>query len=214
MSRRASGLCAVLVVCAAAVAPASAQSRLEMGVGASWIGGFDAGGSDALETRNPTTGSSPLTLFSTSSRLESVPALSASVGFYLTERLAIEAVAEYSRPVLRTAVSGDFEGATATTADSRLKSLVGGGSVLYHFGDGRLTPFAYGGAGWTRQLDQDNVMLVTGPEVHAGGGIRVRLDRHFAVRVEGGVSARDKTIAFAEKRRIQPRVAGRLTYRW
>jgi len=205
---------ALLVVCAVAAAPASAQSRVELSAGASWIGGFDAGGGDALETRNPTTGSSPLPLFSTSSRVEAAPSWTASVGFYLTDRVAVEASAEYSRPVLRTTISGDFEGATGTTAETTLKSLVAGGTLLYYFGAARVTPLAFAGAGWTRQLDEDNIMLVSGAEAHAGGGIRCRLDRHFAVRVDAGVSAREKTIAFDQKRRLLPRVAGSLAYRW
>ena len=194
--------------------PASAQSRFELGAGVTWTGGFDAGGGDALLTRNPATGSTPLTLFETSSRVKAAPGASIIVGLRLTSRVAVEAMADYSRPVLRTTISNDFENATGTTADSRLTSLVVGGSALYTFGSARLIPFAFGGAGWMRQLDEDNVMLLTGAEAHGGGGVKYRLDRHFALRGQGGVTIRQKSIAFDERRRLQPQTWAGLTYHW
>jgi hypothetical protein len=195
-------------------AAAAAQSRFELGAGVSWTGGFDAGGSDALLTRNPATGSSPLALFDTSSRARPAAGIAAIVGFYLTPRFAVEAMADLSRPILRTTISSDFEGATGTTADSRLSSLVFGGSARYDFGESRLTPFAFAGAGWMRQLDEENVLLATGAELHGGGGVQYRLDRHFALRGQAGVSVREKSIAFVDKRRILPQVSGGVAYRW
>ena len=65
-----------LVCLAAALAvasPAAAQSRFEISGGVTWTGGFDAGGLHAQETRNPSTGTTPLTLFRTSSRVDSAP---------------------------------------------------------------------------------------------------------------------------------------------
>jgi hypothetical protein len=211
-ARRCLGLC--LVVCAAAASSASAQSRFEIGAGMSWTGGFAAGGLDATEARNPTAGSTPLTLFGTSPRLDSVAGAMGSAAFYLSKNLAVEAAAEYARPVLRTPIAADFEGATGPSVESRLRTFTAGGSLLYHFGAARLTPFVAAGGGWIRQLDEENVMLVTGPEAHAGGGVRYRVDRHFAVRGEVGATARERSIAFEEKRRVLPRVAVRLTYRW
>jgi len=203
-----------LLVCAAAASPAAAQSRIEFGAGVIWTGGFDASGADALEPRNPTAGSAPLTLFGTSPRLAPARGVMGSAAFYLSKNLAIEGTAEYARPVLRTSIGADFEGATGTSVESRLRAFMAGGSVLYHFGAARLSPFVLAGAGWMRQLDEENVLLVTGREVHAGGGIRYRIDRHFAVRGDVSATAREKSIAFEEKRRILPRVAARLAYRW
>lgn len=202
-----------LLVCATAANQAAAQSRIELGAGLTWTGGFDAGGLDALEAR-PTAGTVPLTLFGTSPRLEGAAGATASVGVYLSANLAIEGAAEYARPVLRTPIVADFEGATGTTVESRLKSFVASGTVLYHFGTARLAPFVLVGGGWVRQLDEDNVMLVTGGEAHAGGGLRYRIDRHFAVRGDLSATAREKSIAFDEKRRVLPRVGVRLAYRW
>jgi hypothetical protein len=203
-----------LLVCAAAATPAAAQSRIEFGAGVTWTGGFEAGGLDALESRNPTSGTVPLTLFGTSPRVEASRGISASAGLYVTKRLAVELAAEYARPVLRTPIVADFEGAAGTAVESRLKSFLAEGSVLYHFGDARLTPFVLAGGGWLRQLDEENVLLVSGREVHAGGGLRYRIGRHFAVRGDVRATAREKSIAFEEKRRTLPKVAVRLTFRW
>jgi hypothetical protein len=203
----------VCVLAAFAVAaPAAAQSRFEIGAGLSWTAGFDAGGHDALLT--PGTGSAPFTLFDTASRVKAAPGATATLGFFVTRRLAIEGTAEYSRPTLQTTISGDVEGATGSTAESRLTSLVIGGSARYHFGATRLRPFVFGGAGWLRQLDEDNVLLITGPELHGGVGVSYRLDRHFAVRGEGGVSLRDRSLAFEAQRRMLAVFAGSLLYRF
>jgi hypothetical protein len=197
----------VLAALLAAASPVWAQSRFELGAAVTWSGGFDAGGVDALETRNPGTGSSPLTLFNTSSRQDAAVGAAATVAFFVTPRIAVEANVEYSRPVLRTTISNDFEGARGTEADSQLTSVVFGGSILYHFGGHRLVPFVMAGAGGLRQLDQDNVVLVTGGEVHAGAGVKYRLARHAGVRAEAGVSSRDKSLAFTDGRRTVPRTS-------
>lgn len=204
----------VLAVALLAPPSAAAQSRFEAGAGVAWIGGMDAGGSDALLTRNPGTGSSPFALFDTASRVSAAAGLTATVGMRLTPRFAVEAFGEYSRPVLRSTISSDFEGATGTTAASRLTSLLVGGSAVYHFRGGRLAPFVSGGGGWLRQLDEDNVTLVTGPEAHGGVGVTYRVDRHFALRGQGGVSVREKSIAFEEKRHAVGMFGGSLLYRF
>lgn len=204
----------ILAAILAGAPPAVAQSRFEIGAGVTWMGGYDAGGADALETRNPATGSSPLTLFDTSSRGEAAPGAAATIGFFVTSRWSIEGFAEYSRPVFRVAIGNDFESATGSAAESRLSSVMFGGSILYHFGARRLVPFVSTGAGWMRQLDEDNVLLVTGATVHGAGGVTYRLDRHVALRAGAGVLAFEKTIAFDERRRIVPHVSGGLTYRF
>jgi len=204
----------LLVACVAAVRPAAAQSRFEIGAAATWTGGFDAGGQDALETRSPSSGSTPLTLFGTSSRVQSAPGAIARVGVFLTSRLAVEGHAEYSRPTLRTTFQDDFEGATGGAAENTIASFVIGGSAVLYFGSARLTPFVSAGAGWLRQLDEEQVLVVTGLELHAGGGVKYGLSRHVSIRVEATASARDKSIAFDEKRRVVPVIAGGMAYRF
>jgi len=203
-----------LMMLSALPVPARAQSRFEISGGVTWTGGFDAGGLDALETRNPSTGTTPLTLFGTSSSVDAAPGVVARAAFFVTPRLAIEGLADFSRPVLRTTIVDDFEGATGTEADNRINSYLFGGSVLYYFGGARLVPFVSGGAAWLRQLDEDRVTMITGTEVHAGGGVRYRLSHHFSLRVDAGVSSRDKVIAFEDKRRVLPLVGVSLAYRF
>jgi len=193
---------------------AVAQSRFEIGAGAVWTGGFDAGGLDALETRNPSTGTSPLTLFGTSSDVRPAIGATARAGLFVTPHVEIEGLAEYSRSTLRTAIVDDFEEATGTEAANTIVTFVFGGSVLYHFGSGRFVPFVSAGAGYVRQLDEDETISVTGTEVHGGGGIRYRLSRHLSLRADAGVSSRDKAIAFEEKRRVLPVFAAGITYRF
>ena len=207
--------CLLLVALLAALAqPAAAQSRFEIGAGATWTGGFDAGGLDALETRNPSTGTSPLTLFSTSSDVEPAAGVTARAAIFVTRSVAVEGFAEYSRPTLRTTILDDFEQASGSEAANTIGSYVFGGTVLFHFGGGRLTPFVSGGAGYLRQLDEEGTSVVTGTELHGGGGIKYRLSRHFLLRADAGVSSRDKSVAFEEKRRTVPQIAAAIAYRF
>jgi hypothetical protein len=198
----------------AAALPAGAQSRFEVGGAVTWTGGFDAGGLDALETRNPSTGTSPLTLFGTSSSVDGAPGVVVRGAFFVTSRLAVEGLVEYSRPTLRTTILNDFEGAIGTEATNAIASYLFGGSVVYHLGGARLSPFVSGGAGGVRQLDEDRVTMVTATELHAGGGVTYRLSSHVYFRADAGVSLRDKTIAFEEKRRTLPEVCVGLAYRF
>lgn len=193
--------------------PAFAQSRFEIGASATWTGGYDAGGTDATLSRGAT-GSAPLTLFGTSSQVQPAVGVIARVTFFATPQLALEGSAEYSRPTLETTILDDFEQAIGTQADIAISSFAFGGSVLYHFGAARFVPFASAGAAWMRQIDQDRVNLVTGAELHAGGGVKYRLSRHLALRVDAGVSSREKSIAFEDKRRTVPVIAAGLAYRF
>jgi hypothetical protein len=187
--------------------PAAAQSRFEIGGGLSWTRGFGAGGTDARLSRGAA-GATDLTLFETSSQVDSAPGVIARAGVFVTSRIAVEGVVEYSRPAFRVTFFNDFEQAAGEGATNTLASYVFGGSMLYHFGAGRLVPFAIGGAGRLRQLDEGAVNLVTGTEVHAGGGVKYRLTRHFGVRAEAMASSRERSMAFDRRRRTLPVVSG------
>lgn len=203
----------MFVILIAAGRPAFAQSTFEIGGGVTFTGGFSAGGLDASITR-PATGAPPLTLFRTDSRVEGAAGAIARAAWFVTPRIAVEGGVEFSRPTLRTRILDDFEQATGSEADVAISSFVFGGSVLYHFGSSRFVPFASGGAGRLRQLDEDNVNLVTGTELHAGGGVKYRLSRHLGLRVDAGVSTRDQSLAFEEKRRTVPVFGAGATYRF
>lgn len=189
---------------------------IEIGGGVLWSRGYDAGGSSALETRNTTMGPGPLTLFETDSQVLNATGVGAQVGVYLGRRVSAEGVFQYSRPILRLRPSSDFENADPVNIDGQVTTYVVGGSVLYHFGGGRVVPFVSGGGGYLRQLHGDNAVLVTGSEIHAGGGVKIWFGSasRVGLRLDAQVSSRDKAVAFDEKRRIIPTVGAGLTVRF
>lgn len=202
-----------LVLLVAFASPAFGQSRFEVSAGATWTGGLDAGGTDAQLSR-PSAGGTPLTLFRTSSRMAAAAGFAGRATFYFTRRFGVEGAVEFSRPRLRTTISDDFENATGTEADTAVSSYGFGGSLIYRFGEGRLVPFALAGAGRLRQLDADNVNLVTAMELHVGGGVMYRLADRFSVRGDAVVSSREKSLTFDRRRSTLPVLAVSLCYRF
>ena len=188
----------------------------EIGGGVLWSAGYDAGGLSALETRNTTMGPGPLTLFETNSQMLSAAGVGAQIGVYLGRRVSVEGVFQYSRPILRLRPASDFENADPVNIDGVVTTYVAGGSLLYHFGDGRVVPFVAGGGGYLRQLHEDNAVVVTGSEIHAGGGVKVWFGSasRIGVRLDAQVSSRDKAVAFEEKRRIIPTAGAGITVRF
>lgn len=191
------------------------KRSFEVSGGVLWTGGYDAGSADATLTRNTTTGPGPLTLFVVNGRVRSAPGADAHLGVFLGRRVAAEATFQYSRPILRARVTSDFESAPDTDADGTITSYLLGGSLLYHFGEGRFVPFVSGGGGYLRQLHEDNADLLTGTEVHAGGGLKYWLGtgtRRLGVRLEAQGSGRSKSVAFIQKRRVVPTVTAGLAF--
>ncbi len=189
---------------------------IELGGGVLWMRGYDAGGGAALETRNTGTGTGPLTLFETDSQMLSTTGAGAQIGVYLSRRISAEAVFQYSRPILRLRATSDFENADPVNIDGQVTTYVAGGSLLYHFGDGRFVPFVSGGGAYVRQLHEDNAVAITGTEIHAGGGVKLWFGSasRLGVRLDAQVSSRDKAVAFEEKRRIIPTLGAGLTVRF
>ena len=209
---RALAIAAVLTVCVQGAA--SAQS-FEVTGGVVRSGGYDAGSALATLSRNPSTGSAPLTEFQTDSQVLGATGLDAHVGFHVARRVFAEATFQYSRPILRTHITGDFESAASVDADDKTSSYLVGGSVLYHFGEGRVVPFVEGGGGYLRQLHEGNTELLTGTELHAGGGVKYWLGtgtHRYGLRLDALASSRSKSIAFEQKRRIVPSVAAGVVY--
>ena len=191
------------------------KGNVEFSGAAAWTGGYDAGEAAALETRNTNTGTGPLTLFNVNGDVLSAPGLEARIGFFLTSRLSAEGLFQYTRPVLRAQLSDDFEGATATDAEETVSSYLFGGSLLYHFGSGRFMPFVLGGAAALRQVHEDSSEMVTGLEIHGGGGVKywfTSSGRGFGLRADALVSSRSKSVGFEEKRRVVPVVTGGFSY--
>jgi len=200
-------------------AVASGQPRrgsIEFAGGVVWTGGYSAGSAPANETRNPSGGSTPLTLFQTDSRVLGAIGLDARAGVYLSRRVLVEGLFELRRPVLRTHLSGDFESAASADADVTIASYLFGASLLYDLRAGRAIPFVSGGAGYVREIPEGGDVL-TGTEVHAGGGLTYGLTRGhrpLGARLEVQASERSRSVAFDQKRRILASVAAGLTWRF
>ena len=179
----------------------------ELGGGATWTGGYDAGSANATLTRPG--GGTPLTLFAVNGRMLGAPGAGVRLGLYLGGRVSVEGAFDYSRPVLRGLVTSDFESAPDTPVDGVVVTYLARGSLLYHFGGGRLVPFVSGGGGYLRQIDTSNADVVTGNEIHAGGGLKYWLGSggsRLGLRIDAGVSARSRSVAFEQKRRIVPTI--------
>ena len=218
---------AVLVTSALSAGTAAAQTypgtpgphggTIEIGGGVVWIGGYDAGDASATETSNSSTGAPPLTLFASTGRVAAVTGVDARAAVYLGSRAAVEGLFQLSQPELRLRLTSDFENAADVTAVGGTSAYVFGGSLVYHFGSGRVVPFVLGGGGYLRQLDEDNAEVLTGSEVHGGGGVKMWFGtgaRALGLRVDAQVSSRSRSAGFEEKRRILPVVGAGLIFRF
>jgi len=222
VSRLTIALCAALMTLPA-VARAQYVGRegahagtFEISGGGLWTGGYSFDTALANEARNPTTGTEPLTLFQGEPRLDGGAGAEAHLAFYLSHRASIEGGVQFSRQSLVVRTSGDFEGAPDTTASSSTTQYVIDGSFLYHFAAGHLMPFASVGAGYLRQLLEDNSIVETGNEVHGGGGVKYWFDagRRFGFRAEVRASSRSGGISLdtSTKRRFVPTVSAGVAY--
>jgi hypothetical protein len=214
--------CALVLLLLALPAAAAAQpyvgrsaphrGSFELSGGVVWTGGYDAGSAAAKET---TAGTAPLTLFVLDGNVKSGPGAAIQVGVYLRQRVSAEAVFHYARPILQAHLTSDFESAADVDAESTVSSYLMGGSLLYHFGDGRIVPFVSGGGGYLRQLNENNADLLTGTEIHAGGGLKYWMgtgSHRLGLRLEALASARSKSVAFEQKRRIVPSVVAGISF--
>jgi hypothetical protein len=213
-----------VVLLALAARPANAQTFIvtdapqrgswELSGGGTFLPSESYGRSTADLTRNGDESAGPVNLFSATSRLDSTFGAQARVGYYLTRAIAVEGGFRYARPSLSVRLSDDFEDAADLTASEQVNQYVFDGSVLFHFAQwsgGRIVPFVSAGAGYIRELHQDNELVETGNEFHAGGGLKFwmgRGARRFGLRVDGGASIRTGGFEFEEGQRRTIPVAG------
>jgi hypothetical protein len=222
MTRCVLALAAVLVTVVPADAqfigrPTPRQGTMEFSGGVLFHGGSDEPNVAATLTRNPTTGSSPLELFTSDLELRPAFGLEARLGVYLNPRISIEGGAQVARPELRASLSGDFEDAQPVTATETLTSYIFTGSVLYHFGapSKRSHPFLLAGAGHVRDLHEGSDLVETGVEYHAGAGIKYWLGKgrpKLGVRGDVGVSIREGGYGTEDGRRIVPTASFSFAY--
>ena len=161
-------------------APAYAQTdppihRVEVEAGGGILGGAALGSTDANLRANATT-AQPSRLFSTASRVSTERSLHARVGVALSRRFAVEGGLVFTRPLIRTSVRGDAEGAPPLTVDEQVDQYFVEASVLVGLTGLRLgsrtVPFLVGGAGYLRQLHEGLTVIEQGHFYHLGGGVK------------------------------------------
>jgi hypothetical protein len=149
--------------------------RFEATVGALGLGGGELQSEDA-ELRRGGVSTDEFPLFRTATNLEASPGFDGRVAFWLMRWLAVEAGFVVTRPVVRTRVTDDDEGAEDITLDDDLEQyFVEASAVLlldrFRIGD-KTVPFVSGGGGYLRQLHEGRTLVETGQVYHVGGGLR------------------------------------------
>ena len=190
----------------------------EVSGGGAFVSGFDMGSRRATLTRS--TATERYDLFSSESEVSGFPGLYARAGLYLSRAIAVEGGLRYSRPELSTRLSNDAESAPDETAIEVASSYVIDGSILFHltglaFAGGRGVPFLSGGGGYLRELHEKNQLVETGTEYHATIGLKYWFGtggQRFGIRVEGGLSGRDKGFDPEGERQILPMVLGGVSF--
>ena len=222
LKARAAGVAfSVLVLAVAAVTPAAAQSaagrgsRLEVSAGGVLVGGYELG--EKVAELTPNSGSSGFDLFTTESEVRQAFGGVARIGFLVTPNLVIEGGLRFTRPVYELRASGDAEEAPDTTIEETLSQYVFDGSVVWNFGGAgrRFVPFVYGGAGYLRELHEEDALVEEGVEYHAGAGLKWWFgqgSRRFGARGDVGISVRDGGFDFDEGARLVPVVSGSLVF--
>lgn len=166
------GIALLILVVAGAEARAQGRPRsFELTAGAVWASGSSLGRDEASETRNQPGGGS-FALFVAASEIGPGAGAEARLAFYLTPRVAIEAGGLFARHQVSTRLTSDAEGLPDVTAVEDLSEYVIDGAVVVHLRPyGRLVPFIRAGAGYLRQLHENQTLVETGTAYHAGGGV-------------------------------------------
>jgi hypothetical protein len=166
------GIAVCILVAVAAEGHAQTRPRsFELTVAGVWTGGSSLGRDEATETRNQT-GGGDFTLFVGSTDIEPGVGAEARLAFYVTDRIAIEGGGLFARQRVSTRLTNDAENAPNVTAEEDLDEYVIDGAIVFLLQPlGRIVPFVRAGAGYLRQLHEDQSLAETGVAYHAGGGV-------------------------------------------
>lgn len=163
-----------------AVAQPTATPRarsFEISAGAIALGSVDFGSATANLIANQSSAPES-TLFRTASTMKTGVGLDGRLAFNITRALAVEGGFVWTRATLESRISGDVESVPGVTVAQDLDTYFIEASAVWHlnalaFAGGRAVPFVAGGAGYVRQLDEDQVLTTdAGTVYHAGGGLK------------------------------------------
>ena len=167
--------------------PASAQRRLELGMGGGLAGGLSLRSLDAALTSNNAAGD-PFRLFSADPRVAPAAVIEGRVGYRATRRLTIEGVLTVGKPDLTTSLSADVENAPAVEARETLTEYVVTAGASWRFWNRRRrrwAPFVSGGAGVARHVHDGPSLIESGVDAYVGGGLVHQLSARTGLRVDG-----------------------------
>ena len=165
--------------------PAPRAPRLELSVGAGFLGASSLGTADAdLRGRN----NQSFQLFDSSSRIGVSVPVEVRLDFLLGPRYVFEIRGAWSRPELETSVSGDVEGAPGLTLVERVDQYSLDFGLLVNLGQARprtLVPFVSGGAGYAGAVHEGLTLLENGISFRGGGGFKYPLVMQRRGRIKG-----------------------------
>ena len=159
--------------------------RMELSVGAGFLGASSLGTADAdLRGRN----NQSFQLFDSSSRIGVSVPVEVRLDFLLGPRYVFEIRGAWSRPELETSVSGDVEGAPGLTLVERVDQYSLDLGLLVNLGQARsrtLVPFVSGGAGYAGAVHEGLTLLENGISFRGGGGFKYPLVMQRRGRIKG-----------------------------
>ena len=182
MNGRRPSLCLSLLLLAPVTAlaqqnPAPRARSFEVSAGVFALGPVDFGSATASLVANQSSAPNS-TLFRAKSDLGTGAGLDGRVAFNVTRALAVEGGFVWTRATLESKITSDVEGIPNTTVAQDLDTYFIEASAVWHlsalaFAGGRGLPFVAGGAGYLRQLDEEQMLTDDpGTVFHAGGGVK------------------------------------------
>jgi len=157
-------------------APSLRAHRFTIGGAIVWSGAYDIGEATAqLRGNGPGASAPPVTLFTSDSRVSSVPSPELRIGFAMTRRLALEFATSVTQPHVGVAIAGDTEAPSQQLLGEKLEQYLFEGGATWQLPvrlGTKLAPFVAGGYAFLRQLHEDRTLAETGQVYHAGGGAR------------------------------------------
>jgi hypothetical protein len=184
--------------------------RFEVAVGARWTGGAAFDSRDAVES---TSDGGRYVLFTSSSELGASTAPEVRVGVRLTPVLNVEAAFYFDKADLETRLASDVENIPDFTARESVSQAVfeaGLTAQLPRWTLGSATPFISGGAGFIRELHENDYIAESGAVYYVGGGLTAVLRQTTglikALGVRGDVRAtvRSGGVAFDDAATVAP----------